>query len=74
MTISVNGIREGEVRTTTLRPRKADKGHSIVKMQTWLTPRLSERRAVVCECGKRYTGYGDRASYSHAAHVKKVLS
>lgn len=59
----------------TSRPRKADQGHSIVRSETWTrTPvwGLDERRALTCQCGKRMTGNGMRALYTHGAHLRAM--
>lgn len=60
-------------RVSTLRPRKADKGHSIVKMESWTKDAygFGQRRALTCQCGKRMTGNGERSHYAHTAHLKQ---
>jgi hypothetical protein len=62
------------LRTTKHRTRKADKGHSVVLRESWTrSPVLgmAERRAITCQCGKRWTGNGIRADYSYADHLRK---
>lgn len=62
------------VSTHTSPPYKRDKGHSIVKT-TYLrgsNPAAPIRKRVRCECGKQYTGWGDRALYAHAEHARKA--
>lgn len=57
----------------TLRPRKSDGGHSIIKVSTIRNYAGRERTALTCQCGKRMTGWGDRAFYSYATHRKAVM-
>jgi hypothetical protein len=55
-----------------LRPSQGDKGHSIVRFgqrASWSS--LSVRRAIECQCGKVYRGWGSRAIYSYEAHLRK---
>lgn len=52
------------------RPRKRDEGHSIVQTAQKVGMGLHLRRLVVCECGKTYTGWGDRAFRSHQQHLE----
>jgi len=58
----------------TSRPKKRDKGHSVVRSvhttdRYGLTPRLT----LYCQCGKKFSGTGSRAFYSHENHVKKEI-
>lgn len=62
------------VSTHVLPPYKRDKGHSVVKV-TYLRSRSNPaapiRKRIRCECGKQFTGWGDRAMYAHASHKRK---
>lgn len=53
-----------------LKPRKRDNGHSIVKV--YERPdhiRPQTRTTLICQCGKRFSGWGDRAYYAHRRHA-----
>lgn len=62
-------------RATKRRTKKADQGHSIVLMESWSTDEFGiyVRRAITCQCGKRYTGNGDRSWYSYDAHRSQSI-
>jgi len=54
------------------RPRKRDKGHSIVLWESWTKDAygFGMRRRITCQCGKRMSGNGNRADYSYGAHLR----
>lgn len=69
--IIFNGYRKGEIKETTHSILKIDEGHSVVRTQSWWDGgAFVIRRAVVCQCGRRYTGLGMRPHYTHIAHQK----
>lgn len=70
-TVLVNGLEVGKTYTQHSRPKKEDGGHSIVKQSRLIDYKWRERRSVVCECGKRFTGWGMRPYYAHTAHQKE---
>lgn len=70
-----NGFKPGESRETKLRNRKADGGHSLVKIRT--TRQGSSwtfRYTHWCECGKRFSSERSPASliYRHDAHRRQA--
>lgn len=74
--IIFNGFEDGESRSSTHRPRKADQGHSVVR--TSVTRRgssFSFTYAVICECGKKYTSRSgiERAWQSHGVHQTREV-
>jgi hypothetical protein len=57
--------------TINRRVRKADHGHSIVQQSYWTVgSRARERRAITCQCGKRFTGWGHTSYYSWTRHLR----
>lgn len=72
--IIYNGFKPGERRSTVLRPRKKDGGHSIVKTTTVrLGSRFQFKWSQTCECGKTYSSERSpaRVWQSMEAHRKK---
>jgi hypothetical protein len=53
-------------------PSKEDHGHTAIQYGQKVS-RMSMRRAVRCQCGKVYTGWGSRAIYSYLAHLRKEI-
>lgn len=72
--ITYNGFKPGESRTFTQKPRKADEGHTVVKV-------ITKRRGAdfaftytwVCECGHTLRSIRSLESlvYRHEAHVRE---
>jgi len=54
--------------TTVARGRKADHGHTAVAMRTTYNHNGFERNFVRCQCGKVYSGWGQRGYYSYSNH------
>jgi hypothetical protein len=59
----------------TLPARKADKGHSLVRSETWTDSRgWPVRYRMTCQCGQQFGSKRtkDRCFYAHSAHLKAV--
>jgi hypothetical protein len=66
-----NGQEVGKVYTTTHKPRKKDKGHSVVRRDSLVTFTWRVRNTLYCECGRKFSGYNERSMYSHNNHIDK---
>lgn len=76
MTDTYNGYAPSERRTTKLRRRKADNGHSIVEAETF---RIGHSWRICtthrCECGQKFSTSGpvSRLVYRWEAHKRGVV-
>ena len=63
----------------TFRPRKADQGHTAVKLGKGQPDGIGAvRKYILCECGTRCSGrgygeYHDKAVHSHRQHQKRMI-
>jgi hypothetical protein len=65
----VNGVSTTEPTVRAFRTHKRDGGHSVVKIsQIASAYKLAVRTTVWCECGKKMSGWSDRAWRSHNTH------
>jgi hypothetical protein len=74
MSIIYNGYAPGESRTRTMRPRKADKGHSVVGSEIIRKgDQFAFAYRLTCQCGKTFSSQrtGERCWQAHRAHLKR---
>lgn len=72
MTTIYNGFKPGETRTTKLRTKKADGGHSIVRISTYRPgSAFSFWYTQECQCGKKFRTTRSPSSlyYRWTAHL-----
>lgn len=73
--IIYNGYEPGESRTHTMRPKKRDKGHSVVaSTMTRKGHDFAFSYRLTCQCGKTFGSQrtGERCWQAHSAHLRLV--
>lgn len=75
--IIYNGFAPGETRETRRRPRKRDRGHTVVLIsQTRRGAAFAFTYRLECQCGQTFRSRQtiDRTYHAHAAHLRSVLN
>lgn len=69
----MNGLKEGQHHSWTRRARPGEGGHSAVTFVVWWQGNFRWRKRVICQCGKKFTGWGDRSAYAYGQHFAEEV-